>query len=352
MAEALVISTESGQPLDSLHVVTVPLPAVGPRQVLVRFQAVPINPLDFAVIAGKYPVKLQSGFTSEAGAQLAIPGSDGAARVLETGSDVSHLAVDDLVVLRTHCRGTWRTHGVFEEDDLIRVPSTIGPCLASLLRMAVAPAFFQLRDYYPLEPGDWIIQNAATGTISHFVCQLARLLGVQVISVIRNRSTTEELDRTKRLLRSHGASVVLTQDEVMDPRVLEGKRIVLAIDSVADDALVRAMAAAMTPGGTVLTAGFLGSAPRPEINLRQLLWQKNLTLQPFRLSDCLSKRSRAQQSALFEWFADLVSRGTLRAPALEFVHWQAGGEQQLQDAIRTQAQDSVGQRKAVILLDE
>ncbi|RAK76560.1 MDR family NADPH-dependent oxidoreductase [Aspergillus fijiensis CBS 313.89] len=355
MAEALVIPFESAQPLDNLHVETLPLPTCGPRQVLVRFLVVPVNPLDFAVIAGQYPVKLQSVYNSENGVQHAIPGSDGAARILQTGAEVDHLAVGDLVILRTHCRGTWRTHGVFDEADLIRVPSTTDPCVASLLRMGVAPAFFQLRDYHTLEPGDWIIQNAATGTISHFVCQLARLLGVQVISVIRARANAEELERMKRLLRSHGASLVLTQEELAAPRVLEGKRIVLAIDSVADDALVRTMAAAMTAGGTVLTAGFLGEAapPRPEVNLRQFLWQKNISLRPFRLSDCLSKRSQSQQTALFEWFAGLVGRGTLKAPALKFLHWQAGAEaQEVVAAVQGQAQTVIGQRKAVIIVGE
>jgi hypothetical protein len=35
-------------------------------------------------------------------------------------------------------------------------------------------------------------------SISHFVSQLAPLYGIRVISVIRNRSTADELERTKR----------------------------------------------------------------------------------------------------------------------------------------------------------
>lgn len=354
MVEALAFPFGGSNPIAGLHVVSQALPDCGPRQVVVQFLAVPVNPLDFFVIRGKYPVKLQSVYKNEAGETLAIPGSDGAARIIQTGSDVANLGVGDVVVLRTHCRGTWRTHAVFDEDDLVRVPSTIDSRLASLLRMGVAPAYFLLREYQSLEPGDWIIQNAATGTISHFVCQLAPLLGVRVISVIRNRPSAEELERTKRSLRSHGASLVLTEDELnTSAALLEGKRIVLAIDSVSDDVLARRMAACLIPGATLLTVGFLGAATaRPDPQLRQFLWQRNIALRAFRLSDCLGKRDLSQQAALFEWFGDLFARGILKSPALEYVHWGKESEKRLQEAIWKQEQASVGQRKTVIVFEE
>ena len=353
MVETLAFSYGAPNPIASLQLASPDLPDCGPRQVVVQFLAVPINPLDFFVIEGKYPVKPQSIFTNEAGEQLAIPGSDGAARILQTGSAVGDFGVDDIVILRTHCRGTWRTHAVLEEDDLIRISSIIDPRLASLLRMGVAPAYFLLRQYQSLEPGDWIIQNAATGTISHFVCQLAVLFGVRVISIIRNRSSAEELERTRRSLRSHGASLVLTEDELSTSTALDGKKITLAIDSVSDDALARTMAARMIPGATLVTAGFLGAATaRLDPQLRQFLWQKNINLKAFRLSDCLGKRDLPQLTALFEWFGGLFARGILKAPALEYVHWKQGSEKWLQDAIWKQEQGSVGQRKTILVFEE
>jgi trans-2-enoyl-CoA reductase len=353
MAEALAFPFDSSNPIACLHLVSQALPDCGPRQVVVQFLAVPINPLDFFVIEGEYPVRLQSVYKNEAGETLAIPGSDGAARIIQTGSDVNNLGIGDIVVLRTHCRGTWRTHAVFEEGDLILIPSTIDPRLGSLLRMGVAPAYFLLREYQGLESGDWIIQNAATGTISHFVCQLALLIGVRVISIIRNRSSAEELERTKRSLQSHGASLVLTEDELGTSTSLKGKRITLAIDSVSDDALTCKMATNLISGATLLTVGFLGAATaRSDPQLRQLLWQRNIALRPFRLSDCLGKRNMSQQTALFEWFGDLFARGFLKSPALEYVHWGQVSEKQLQDAIWKHQQALVGQRKTVLVFGD
>lgn len=355
MAESLVFTYGAPNPIDGIQLVTQPIPTYGPEEVVVEFLAAPVNPLDFLVIHGKYPIKPKSTITGQDGEQWAIPGSDGAARIIQIGSAVRNLAVEDLVILRAHCKGTWRTHAVFTEEDLIRIPATVKPHLASILRMGIAPAYFLLREYHNLEPGDWIIQNAATGTISHFVSQLAPLYGIKVISVIRNRSTADELGRTKRSLRSHGASLVFTEEELRTTDALTGKRIVLAIDSVSDDSLARNMAASLIPGGTLVTAGFLGTAESHEGNLRQFLWQRNITLKSFRLSDCLGRRTPPQQVALFEWFAELLAHGTLKAPALEFVPWKRGAkglQKSLFDPIqRAYDNEAIGGRKTVFVFE-
>jgi trans-2-enoyl-CoA reductase len=326
--------------------------------VVVEFLAAPINPLDFLVLHGKYPVKPQNHIAIADGEQRPIPGSDGAARIVKTGSAVTLFHVGDTVILRTHCRGSWRTHAVLDENDVLRVPSELDPRLACILRMGVAPAYFLLRDYSPLEPGDWIIQNAAAGTVSHFVTQLARLQGVNVISVIRDRGTDDELERTKRSLRSHGASIVLTVDELKTTgaEVLAGKRVNLAVDFVSDDALARLMASFLAPGATLVTAGFLGVAPSgPEGNLRQFLWQRNITLKAFRLSDCLGRRSAFHQTALLEWFARLFMEGTLKAPVLEYVRWKRGDqglEGKLQEVLERHERGQVGERKKILVFEQ
>ncbi|EAW17189.1 MDR family NADPH-dependent oxidoreductase [Aspergillus fischeri NRRL 181] len=358
MAESLVFAYGSTEPVKDIRLHSAPAPAdCGPHEAVVDFLAAPINPLDFLVLHGKYPVKPQNHIAVADGEHRPIPGSDGAARIIKTGSAVTQFHVGDTVILRTHCRGSWRTHAVLDENDVLRVPSELDPRLACILRMGVAPAHFLLRDYSTLEPGDWIIQNAATGTVSHFVTQLARLQGVNVISVIRDRGTDDELERTKRSLRSHGASIVLTVDELktVGAEVLAGKRVNLAIDFVSNDALARLMASFLAPGATLVTAGFLGVAPSgPEGNLRQFLWQRNITLKAFRLSDCLGRRSAFHQMALLEWFARLFMEGTLRAPALEYVRWKRGDqglEGKLQEVLERHERGEVGERKKILVFE-
>lgn len=182
---------------------------------------------------------------------------------------------------------------------------------------------------------------------------MAPLIGARVISIIRNRSSDEELERTKRSLQSHGASLVLTEDELGTSTTLKGKRIALAIDSVSDDALSRKMATCLIPGATLLTVEFQGAATaRPDPQLRQFLWQRNVALKAFRLSDCLGKRNLSQQTALFEWFGDLFARGILKSPALEYVRWGQVSEKQLQDAIWKHEQALTGQQKTVLVFED
>lgn len=65
---------------------------------------------------------------------------------------------------------------MLDEDDLLLVPLRLEPQLASIFHMAT---YFLLRDYHGrLVPGDWVMQNAAMGTVIHLVSQLATLYGI------------------------------------------------------------------------------------------------------------------------------------------------------------------------------
>ncbi|KAB8076251.1 hypothetical protein BDV29DRAFT_200334 [Aspergillus leporis] len=340
MSESLVFSYNTPDPVRGVRLVSDPTPTNY-----------------FLVLHGKYPVKPRNTIAVAGGEDCPIPGSDGAARIVQTGSAVTQFQVGDIVVLRTHCQGSWRTHAVLDESDVLRVPSTLDPRLACILRMSVAPAYFLLRDYHSLEPGDWIIQNAATSAVSHFISQLALLQGIHVISLIRNRHSEEERERMKRSLRSHGASIVLTTDELATTgsEILRGKRISLALDFVSDDALARQVASFLVPGATLVTAGFLGvSSGTTDGSLQQFLWQRNITLKAFRLSDCLGRRSLFHQMALLEWFARLFMGRTLKAPALEYVRWKRGDEgleRELQGVLERHEAGGVGERKKILVFD-
>ncbi|KAK2753733.1 putative secondary metabolism biosynthetic enzyme [Onygenales sp. PD_40] len=365
MAQSLAFNDAASDPIESIQLVNVPLPPCGPKQVLVRLLSAPVNPLDIAVIQGKYPVKPQNSITSELGETLKIPGSDGAARVTQVGDAVTNISVGDIVILKRHCRGSFRTHAAFEQDDVLKVPDDIDVRLASILRMGVAPAYFQLTDYHPLVPGDWVIQTAATGTIPHFVCQFAQFFGVNIISVIRRRSQDDDPESVKRSLKTFGASLVLTEDELDTTTELDGKRICLAIDSVSNETLTTKLLSKLAPGSTYLTVGFLGrtlgpaahgsqsSNPLPDFGF--IAWQRNITLKGFRLTISLEKRTPEQQTALLSWFSDLVCRGLLKLPALEYVRWnplEEGLEAKLRSAISQTQRPQLGQKKKIFVFDE
>lgn len=353
-SESLAFNYGASDVLGSLRLVPVSYPPLSPTKILVQFVAVPVNPLDFLVLHGQYSVQAQTRVNDDTGESYFVPGSDGVARILEKGAAVSDLQVGDMVILRTHCQGTWRTHAQLEASDVLRVPSGLDPHHSALLRMGVLPAFFLLQDYHAMSPGDWILQNAATGTVSHFVCQIAQLYGLNVASVIRDRANEDERERTERSLRCHGAAVVVTESELSTNEALAGKRIVLGIDFVSDDKLTSTMATVLAPGATLLTAGFLAPASAPDVNLRKLLWQQNITLRAFRLSEGLSKRSTELQRAVIEWLGGLLQRGILTSPLVSYVRWDQLDENReivLRHTIQQAFKGHVGQRKTILILE-
>ncbi|PVH90126.1 GroES-like protein [Periconia macrospinosa] len=351
-SESLVFTYGTTDVVESLRLVPTSFGELGPTQVFVQFLAVPINPLDLLVLHGQYPVKPQSHVSIGASGSYPVPGSDGVARVLQMGSAVPDLQIGDEVIVRTHCQGTWRTHAQLEASHVLKVPSGLDPRYSTLLRMGVLPAFFLLQDYHPLSPGDWIILNAATGTISHFVSQIAQLYGVNVVSVIRDRSDDGERERTERSLKSHGAGVVVTESQLTTAEALAGRRIVFGIDFVSDDKLTAAMAGVLAPGATLLTAGFLGPASAPEVNLRKLLWERNITLRPFRISASIDKRSAEAQQSVINWLGGLWQRGALTSPLVNYIRWDQQDESRestLRQAVNQAQNSPVGQRKTVVL---
>src|SRR2546430_17678042 len=95
---------ENGSEAPGLHFHSCDLPAPGPKEVLVKFLAAPINPLDVLVLADVYPVKPLHQCSGEP-----IPGYDGVGEIISCGRDVTELVPGDLVIPSKFGVGTWRT---------------------------------------------------------------------------------------------------------------------------------------------------------------------------------------------------------------------------------------------------
>src|SRR6187431_3615171 len=155
-----------GNPTEVLRVVEQPWPKPGADEVVVKMAAAPINPADLNSIEGKYPIKA---------ALPATPGMEGAGTVIETGSAVRDLAVGTQVIL-PHSFGTWREVALIAADKLVAVPGEIDPIQAAMLKVNPITAWRMLHDFVALQPGDWLIQNAANSAAGLCVIQISREL--------------------------------------------------------------------------------------------------------------------------------------------------------------------------------
>jgi trans-2-enoyl-CoA reductase len=323
------------------------LPSPSSGEVLVKFLASPINPLDLLVLAGKYPVQPKHQYQGEA-----VMGYDGVGQIIRCGPGTLGLQPGDLVVPGQFGLGTWRSHAVLQATQLQKITRPNDVVFSSLLRISVSPAYCLVEDMRSLNPGDYIIQNAGTSVVSQFVTQFANLRGVNVIHVIRDRESAEA-QRTKEALLSAGAETVLTEKELANQAVQlrTSRRIVLALDAmygVAGSTLLQAL----SDGGTYVHLGFLGGQ-EGELRLGSGdLFGRRLTLKGFRGSAQMAQRTPEEQSSLFNWWVELFNRGRLSLPVLGInrIEWNTeDGGQTILDAVRRAQNGPLGQRKQVFV---
>lgn len=360
MAEIAVRASSSEQthPIIDIHT-TYNLPTAGPNQILIGFLASPIHPLDLLVLADKYPIKPQFTHTGHP-----IPGYDGIAQVLSVGAAVTTFAVGDFVIPSTFGLGTWRSHAFIDPSQVIKITPPQDIIAASMLRLAVAPAYFLVEDVVPLKPGDCIIINAGTSAVAHFVGQFARLRGVGVVHVVRGQGRDGgEMEEVRKRLCEAGAEAVMTEEELIASNMKgtgtrdrnRGRRIVLAIDAVFGGPGSVALRGALCEGGTYVQLGFLsGSDAKVEMGPGELFGRR-LTMVGFRGSDRWAARTSEERSSLVNWWVDLFNRGILSRPALglDVVQWALGGDEhvrnRVRDAVHRAQTGGVGQRKQVLV---
>jgi trans-2-enoyl-CoA reductase len=339
----------SGQPLSNiLHFHEEPIPECPTDRLLLQMLSAPVNPLDLLVLQDKYAVKPENSATNGGW----VPGYDGMARVCAVGSSVPNYRVGDHVIIARHGLGTWRTHLLASPADVLAVPSNTSPEFGALLRMGVTPAHLLLTTAgSKLKPGDWIIQNAATGVIAHFVTQFARLRGFCVISVIRDR---DDVEAAKLSLQDHGTNVIITESQLDDDSIFQDKNIMLGLDAVFGR-LAERMALRMAKNSTFCSYGFLsGLGPEAHIKITpQLIWINKITFEGFRMSQTLNELSKTEQQELVTSFANLEIEGRLPLPQIETVHWRrdalADIARKLKDVVREKSDVSkVGLHKSVI----
>src|SRR2546423_9292302 len=285
-----------GNPAEVLRVVDLPVRAPGPEEVVVKMSAAPINPADLNSIEGKYPIKAPLPAT---------PGMEGAGGVAEVGSAIRDLAVGTQVIF-PHNFGTWRAIAVIEADKLVAVPQGIQPVQAAMLKINPITAWRMIHDFVPLQPGDWLIQNAANSGAGECVIQIAHELGLKTVNVVRRLELVEEL-------RSLGGDVVLVDGENLRDEVAAATSkapIRLALNAVGGENALR-VAKCLTSDGTMVTDGAMSLHPLAIPN--GMLIFKNLHFTGFWVNKWYEAATPQQRAETFAPLFDMAKRGLLRS---------------------------------------
>ncbi|KAG8200533.1 hypothetical protein JTE90_000606 [Oedothorax gibbosus] len=111
-------------------------------QVLVKTLAAPVNPADINMVQGKYALKPKLP---------AVGGNEGVSEVIKVGPSVKNLKVGSWVIPYDAGKGTWRTHTLCREEEVIQVDETIPLTSAATISVNPCTAYRMLKDFENLK---------------------------------------------------------------------------------------------------------------------------------------------------------------------------------------------------------
>lgn len=98
--------------------------------------------------------------------------------------------------------GTWASHIVAVAAQLQPLPNEADPLQLSMMTINPPTAALLLSEFGSLQPGEWVIQNAANSAVGFYLVQLARYRGYRTVNVVRREDAAE-------VVRETGGNVVL-----------------------------------------------------------------------------------------------------------------------------------------------
>ncbi len=289
---------QSGNPLEVLQLEAWDPPAPQQHQVVVRMLYAPVNPADLNFIEGTY------GRTPQF---PAVPGNEGCGRVESIGQAVTSLAVGDLVI-PLEPEGCWSERVIAPEHHFAKLPDGIDLAQASMLRVNPCTAWRMLHDFRELEPGGWIVQNAANSAVGRAVIQIAKHLGWHSLNFVRRTDVADEL-------RALGADAVFTDDDagLAAAKELAGKNPpTLALNAVGGDSALRLMDL-LAPKGALVTYGAM-SRRSLKVPNRFLIFKDLAESVASWVTRWMEQAASAEIASMLRALSDLMKGGVLKLP--------------------------------------
>ncbi len=273
----------TGNPAEVLELIDRPLTEPTGHDVRVRMRYAPINPADLNFIEGNY---------GRAAHPPAIPGHEGCGEVEAVGPLVTSLEKGDVVIplIGTGC---WSQHLTAAELHFAKLPSSIDPVQASMLRINPVTAWHLLNKHIELEKGDWIAQNAANSGVGRALIQIAKHQGLRTLNFVRRSELIPEL------LDLGADAVFLDNDEGLTQAKahLDHAQVKLAANAVGGDSAIRLMDI-LSQEGSLITYGAMSRRSLKVPN--KFLIFKNLRLHGLWITKWFEKASTTELQEVLE----------------------------------------------------
>jgi NADPH2:quinone reductase len=167
-------------------------PVAEPGQVVVRIEAIGVNPVETYIRSGKYGPR----------AFPYTPGTDAAGVVETVGAGVTRVQSGDRVYTNTTISGAYAQKAVCSQQSVHRLPAHVSVAQGAALGVPYATAHRALFHRANARAGETVLVHGASGGVGLAAVQFARALGCIVIG-------TAGTDAGRKLVAEQGAHVVL-----------------------------------------------------------------------------------------------------------------------------------------------
>ncbi|MCB9707768.1 MAG: NAD(P)-dependent alcohol dehydrogenase [Myxococcales bacterium] len=289
--------------LQHMKPVEMPVPDVGPGDVLLRVLATSLNARDLRMVRGQYNPKQPLPL---------IPVSDGVGEVVKVGAGIKHVRVGDRVAaalvqgwttgpptldLIRHCTlggplpGMLQQYAVVPEVGVIPVPAYLSNEEAATLPCAALTAWSALVTLGKLKDGDRVLVQGSGG-VSVFALQIALAHGAQVWAI---SSSHEKQKKLEALGAAHTLNYRQQPAWGSWARTSSDNHGMDHVIDVGGEHTLRESLNAVTPGAQISIIGVL-SGPSAHLELRAIL-MRQIRLQGVFVGH---RESFVQMTAFFE----------------------------------------------------
>lgn len=293
-----VISTSPGRPLaERIRIRENDRAPLAPMEVRIGMLAMNILPADLLQMNQQYGHQPELPY---------VPGHEGVAVVLETGNEVADLQPGERV-LPIGVFGVWSDELVVQRRSLVPVPTHANVLQQAMLVANPATAWVLLQHQVSIQPGQWVIQNAANSAVGQCTRQLASHLGIQLINVVR-RPEAVASDEGGHWLVDDGQDPDVLQESVR--QITQGEPVVLGLDAIGGKAS-QALAASLSAQGRLVLYGLLSGDPC-SISAHDLIF-RNIHVQGFWLANWFSNPDNRQKAkTVYPALMALAAQNVLR----------------------------------------
>jgi NADPH2:quinone reductase len=242
-----VVCDRLGDP-SVLEIREMPIPGIGPADVLIKVGAASVNFPDVLMLSAGYQHKPELPF---------IPGMEGAGTVSAVGADVTHWKPGDRVIFGVRPGAFAEYVRVPANGNLMRLPSGWSDAEGSAFRVGATTAYHSLVHRAALKPREVLLVHGASGGVGMAAVQLGKHLGAMVIA-------TGSDDARLAVVQAQGADFVINLREADFPSIVksmtDGRGADVVYDPVGGEVLEKSMRAAAY-GARLLVVGFTSGGP-------------------------------------------------------------------------------------------